>query len=83
MKVSKGVFKWTVIVATILAFILNFGGALMIVGIGSMLNLFKFSWTAVLIVYAFINECDKVKDAMAKMNVTIGEDKDEDEDDGD
>lgn len=79
MKVSKGVFKWTVIVATILAFILNFGGALMIVGLASMLKLVKFSWTAVLIVYALINECDKVKDAMMKMNVTIDE---EDEDNG-
>ena len=80
MKVSKGVFKWTVIVATILAFILNFGGAFMIVGICSMLKLIKFSWIAVLIVYALLNECDKVKDAMAKMNVTIG---DEDKDNGD
>lgn len=80
MKVSKSVFKWTVIVATILAFILNFGGAFMIVGICSMLKLFKFSWITVLIVYALINECDKVKDAMAKINVTIG---DEDEDNGD
>ena len=80
MKVSKGVFKWTVIVATILAFILNFGGALMIVGLASMLKVVKFSWTAVLIVYALINECDKVKDAMMKMNVTIAE---EDEDNGD
>lgn len=78
MKVSKGIFKWTVIVATILAFILNFG-ALMIVGICSMLKLIKFSWITVLVVYALINECDKVKDAMANMNVTI----DEDEDNGD
>jgi hypothetical protein len=70
MKVSKGVFKWTVIVATILAFILNFGSAFMIVGLASMLKLVKFSWTAVLIVYALINECNKVKDAMMKMNVT-------------
>lgn len=80
MKVSKGVFKLTVIVATIFAFILNFGGAFMIVGLASMLKLVKFSWTAVLIVYALINECDKVKDAMMKMNVTMDE---EDEDNGD
>lgn len=78
MKVSKGVFKWTVIVATILAFILNFGGAFMIVGICSMLKLFKFSWITVLIVYALINECDKVKDAMMTMNITIAGDEDED-----
>ena len=78
MKINPVEFDILALVSTILKFILAFGVPFCIVGIGTILGLWEFSWGGVLAIYIFMRCYDEVKMTMAIM----GLEKDGDDTDG-
>lgn len=78
MKINPVEFNLLALVSTILKFILAFGIPFCIIGAGTILGLWEFSWGGVFAIYIFMKCYDEVKMTMAIM----GLEKDGDDTDG-
>lgn len=80
MKVNGGGYEFIVIVATIFMFIVYFGIPCLIIGLGTLLGLWEFSWGGVLALFILEHEYFEVRGGMKIMGI---EREDEEDEDGD